>query len=732
MSFKWSSILIVPALLALACGGGRPPDATPTPTPSPAVTRPSPTREPTPTAPAGPRVIDTIRVGPGLTFGIRDLAINTSTNRIYVVAGEQMAVIDGDTNQVIDVVALEGIAKSIAVNSETNRIHLSAESGQLWVIDGETNEIVATIPGVFGAYPGVSGRLAVNPATNRIYVADIAGQRLVVIDGDSNTEVGSVAVDVVGEPAVNTATNRIYVVGSDSGKVTVIDGETDQLEAVIEIGPRLSGITVNPKTNRIYVSQHGDEAADAGRLIAVDGESHEILSTVAAGQDRIGLPTVNPTTNRIYVSSSGSGSGGAWRVALSVVDLKQPGTRLSGLGSVAINPTTNRIYSLVAFDNSVAVLDGASDSILTNIKLGLGLSSIAINPETNNLYVGTRGDQGGVQSHSVMVVDLASRTIIRSIPVMASIPEEYTEVYGDPYPIFASPVNGLTVDASENRVYVSTGRVLLNPQELWFGTAGLLVFDGTENTTIASLDRNEELVAAAINTETNRMYVSSLLFGGPLAEFPEPPPGVLVTGPGEATGLLLVIDTNDYSAVETIPFDSQPVTASPKGGIAALGAIAVNPKTNLIYVANPQGSVSVIDGTTNSVSNTLDIVACSLAVNPDTNGIFVGICDSDFGADPDRVTIIDGATDAVLASITVGNHPSAIAVNVNTNRVYVANRGSDTVSVIDGHTNRVIATLDVGVQPVDIAVDPTTNRIYVANSKSDTITVIEDAGGQPQ
>jgi YVTN family beta-propeller protein len=132
------------------------------------------------------------------------------------------------------------------------------------------------------------------------------------------------------------------------------------------------------------------------------------------------------------------------------------------------------------------------------------------------------------------------------------------------------------------------------------------------------------------------------------------------------------------------------------------------------------------------VSNTLDIAACSLAVNPDTNRIFVGICDSDFGADPDKVMVIDGATDAVLASITIGNHPSAIAVNVNTNRVYVANRGSDRVSVIDGHTDTVIATLDVGVQPVDIAIDPTTNRIYVANSESDTITIIEDAGGQPQ
>ena len=67
-----------------------------------------------------------------------------------------------------------------------------------------------------------------------------------------------------------------------------------------------------------------------------------------------------------------------------------------------------------------------------------------------------------------------------------------------------------------------------------------------------------------------------------------------------------------------------------------------------------------------------------------------------------------------------------MAVNPSTNRIYVANAGSDSVSVIDGASNTVAATVAVGSNPLGVAVNPNTNRIYVANSRDDTVSVIED------
>ena len=48
------------------------------------------------------------------------------------------------------------------------------------------------------------------------------------------------------------------------------------------------------------------------------------------------------------------------------------------------------------------------------------------------------------------------------------------------------------------------------------------------------------------------------------------------------------------------------------------------------------------------------------------------------------------AQSMVIATIPVGTVPVGVGVNSTTNRIYVANNGSDTVSVIDGATNAVV------------------------------------------
>ena len=82
--------------------------------------------------------------------------------------------------------------------------------------------------------------------------------------------------------------------------------------------------------------------------------------------------------------------------------------------------------------------------------------------------------------------------------------------------------------------------------------------------------------------------------------------------------------------------------------------------------------------------------------------------------------------DWVTTSVGVGNNPQAIAVDTRTNKVYVANRGSNTVTVIDGATNDT-TTVPVGTDPWAIAVNTRTNKVYVANHGSGDVTVIDGA-----
>ena len=109
----------------------------------------------------------------------------------------------------------------------------------------------------------------------------------------------------------------------------------------------------------------------------------------------------------------------------------------------------------------------------------------------------------------------------------------------------------------------------------------------------------------------------------------------------------------------------------------------------------------------------------ALAVNPSTERIYVA------NAGSDNVSVIDSASSTVITTIAVGHSPRGIAVDPGVNRVYVANSGSNEVSVIDGESNEVVATVAVGEEPWGLAADPNTGRVFVSNRGSSTVSVID-------
>ncbi len=69
---------------------------------------------------------------------------------------------------------------------------------------------------------------------------------------------------------------------------------------------------------------------------------------------------------------------------------------------------------------------------------------------------------------------------------------------------------------------------------------------------------------------------------------------------------------------------------------------------------------------------------------------------------------------------------TGIAVNPTTGHVFVANSARNTVTVIDGPSMSVLATVSVGRDPGMIGVNPATNKVYVSNRGDDTVQVIDD------
>ena len=79
-------------------------------------------------------------------------------------------------------------------------------------------------------------------------------------------------------------------------------------------------------------------------------------------------------------------------------------------------------------------------------------------------------------------------------------------------------------------------------------------------------------------------------------------------------------------------------------------------------------------------------------------------------------------------TVAVGGEPTALCYNSTNNKVYCANAGTNDITVIDGATNHVVATVRTGSGPRDLCYNPVDNKIYSANEGDSTVTVIDGAG----
>ena len=148
--------------------------------------------------------------------------------------------------------------------------------------------------------------------------------------------------------------------------------------------------------------------------------------------------------------------------------------------------------------------------------------------------------------------------------------------------------------------------------------------------------------------------------------------------------------------------------------------VATNPITNMVYVTHyGPGTVDIVNGSSDALISTIQLepLAWGVAVNSASNTVY--ITHYDVYATSNRkgnLSIIDGSSGAV-AEVTVGIDPFDVAVNPNTNMVYVSDPLAGQVFAVNGSTGAVVASIPVG-EAYGIAVNPATNRVYAVYSCS--------------
>lgn len=314
--------------------GGEPGVPTPTPTPEPGIGR---------------------VVVPGLDFPT-GVAVNPITNRVYVASrnNDRLMVLDGATNEVIDIIPVGDEPFGVAVNPVTNKIYVSTfEGGELYVIYGPTNRVI----GVVRLGPGLT-YVGVNSVTNRVYAVSHGLNGLFVLDGDRDSVTKIVGT---GDPgigafglAVSETLDRVYVSNRDTHDIAVFKGSGTLLpDQRIDPKPDRSEpfqLGFNPNTDRLYAMLAPTGNVKQVQSYAVTASDHQLLGTVGV--------------------SSGGRDGG---------------------GGVAINTATDHVIVTNSESNSISIIDGSeTERLLATVPVGRNPYGVAVNPTTGRIYVGNK------------------------------------------------------------------------------------------------------------------------------------------------------------------------------------------------------------------------------------------------------------------------------------------------------------------------------------------------------
>ncbi|HJT09865.1 MAG TPA: YncE family protein, partial [Candidatus Nitrosotalea sp.] len=211
-----------------------------------------------------------------------------------------------------------------------------------------------------------------------------------------------------------------------------------------------------------------------------------------------------------------------------------------------------------------------------------------------------------------------------------------------------------------------------------------------------------------VNTDTNRIYVAN-----------------------RVSDTVSVIDGNTDARIADIPTNGMPIW------------MAVNPNTNRIYVTEASilddkhnDTLLVIDGASNDkIAEIQTTIASQIAINQKTNLVYVIGYENGTGVNPNgTLYVIDGNSNTKIAQSQAGMNPFGIAVDSDTNRIYILNRNihhvnlawqNSTVSVIDGNNYTKITEIEVGLDPHGLDINPNTHRVYVTSYMGGTVSVID-------
>ncbi len=346
--------------------------------------------------------------------------------------------------------------------------------------------------------------------------------------------------------------------------------------------------------------------------------------------------------------------------------------------AVAYDSGRGEVFVANYASSSVEVISASTDSLVTSIHLGTIPLALAFDASKGEVfaasvpifanYPGTVGYNG-----TLSVIPETANTVANRIPLGLT----------------GAISTGIAYDPGVGEIFVTNNH-----------TNSVQAFSDTTNASVATIPVGIAPFAAVYDSGRHEIFVAN----------------------AGSNSISVISDSND-SVAATINLGSN-YQDTPT-------ALAYDPSSGEVFVANESHNLSVISDMTNTVVKTIElgfqVYPVGMVYDSSKGELFVA------SQNGPSLTVVSTRSNSVVGTIDLGGYATGgMAYDANSGEILVnvfignfpSNLEDNSTVFISDSTDQVVAVVRVGDDPVGIAIDPATSRAYVANYLGGTISIL--------
>ncbi|HYL03123.1 MAG TPA: hypothetical protein VEU54_06860 [Steroidobacteraceae bacterium] len=268
------------------------------------------------------------------------LTFEQGGHRLFVAHGSRVLVVDADKLAVVGEIADTPGVHGIALAPELGRGYVSAgRAGTVVVFDLKTLARLKEIK-VTGDNPDA---ILYDPATQRVFTFNGRGRNATAIDAQSDTVLGTIALDAKPEFAQTDGAGRVYVNLEDKSSLALLD---PRRLAVVSVWPisgcqEPSGLALDAARERLF------PGCDNQVMAEVDGRTGRVLRRVPIGAG-VDATAFDPGTRLAYASCGDGTLTVARETPAGALEVVQSVPTQRGARTMALDLRTHRVFLVTA------------------------------------------------------------------------------------------------------------------------------------------------------------------------------------------------------------------------------------------------------------------------------------------------------------------------------------------------------------------------------------------------